>query len=527
MTDPQTRDLRTAGHLSVTALTKRFNAQVALDAVAFEVTPGKVTGLIGQNGAGKSTLIGVISGKYRPTEGEVRLGEAILADPEAYAPELRDQIAVVHQEGSIIPHLTVAENMMLADHARRPFARVTPRAAGDRVKEKYAELGLRPPDPMRECGLLSPADTKLLELVRALGSSARVLLLDEPTASLDPHMAQWLLATIRRVVRERLVGLVFVSHRLREVRAVSDEVTVLRNGQVAWSGPATGVSEADMVRHIAGHPIQRRQDTAAEAHAGDRQRGRVALELREVVAPGLRPITLTLHQGEILGVAGVDGQGQHQLLYSLAGLHQHSGAVMVHGKPARTRSRQRAMAAGVSFLADDRSRQGLIGTMTISDNLVVAVLTRLARWRLIRDPRREREFVGEATERFAIKMADPRGSMLSLSGGNQQKVLLARALSVARDVVVLFEPTQGVDVGAKGEIYELLRRLRADGAAVMLYSSDEEELCELCDRVIVMGNGSIVGELMADELSRDRIVEAMVAYSATQTSPPAPGSVAA
>jgi ABC-type sugar transport system ATPase subunit len=422
---------------------------------------------------------------------------------------------VVHQEGSVLPALTIGENLVLGEDRAAPSV-VSRKAMRARVAVAYEALGLPVPNASALCTKLPPADRKILEIVRAFSSGARFVLLDEPSASLDPRMTDWLIAAMHEAARVRSLGIIFVSHRLREVQRGTDVVTILRDGKVVWDGPCDGISPAEMVGHIAGKEIAARVDETSQQQKQRRSAvadGTPVLNLTGFTCGTARDISLKVGKGEIVGVAGVEGQGQRDLFYALAGTRRYQGVVELGGRQVRLRSRRAAIQAGVMFLADDRARQGVIAPMTIADNMMVASIGRLGAVPGWRSRARERGFVEKERQRFSIKMAGPRSFMRELSGGNQQKVLLARSLSNEGRLVVLFEPTQGVDVGVKADIYAQLSDLAAKGLGVLIYSSDEDELSLVSDRVVVLGKGRVVAELTGENMSRDVIVEAMVGYS--------------
>ena len=501
--------------LEMRQISKHFGGQLAVDGVDLVVQAGEVHGLIGQNGAGKSTVVNILAGRLKPNEGEVRYADRVLVSPSHVEKHLETLVAVVHQEGSVLPALTIGENLVLGEDRPAPST-VSRRAMRSRVAGAYEALGLPVPDASALCSKLPPADRKILEIVRAFSSGVRFVLLDEPSASLDPRMTDWLIGAMHEAARGLSLGIIFVSHRLREVQRGTDVVTILRDGKVVWDGPCDGISPAEMVGHIAGKEIAARVDEASQQQQGRRgpaSEGPPVLKLTGFTCGTARDISLKVDKGEIVGVAGVEGQGQRDLFYALAGTRRYQGEVELEGKQVRLRSRRAAMQAGIMFLPDDRARQGVIAPMTVADNMMVASIGTLGAVPGWRSRTREREFVQKESQRFSIKMAGPRSFMRELSGGNQQKVLLARALSNEGRLVVLFEPTQGVDVGVKADIYAQLSDLAAKGLGVLIYSSDEDELSLVSDRVLVLGKGRVVAEFTSENISRDVIVEAMVGYS--------------
>jgi ABC-type sugar transport system ATPase subunit len=501
--------------LEMRQISKHFGGQLAVNGVDLVVQAGEVHGLIGQNGAGKSTVVNILAGRLKPNEGEVRHADRVLVSPTHVEKHLETLVTVVHQEGSVLPALTIGENLVLGEDRAAPSV-VSRKAMRARVATAYEALGLPVPDASALCSKLPPADRKILEIVRAFSSGARFVLLDEPSASLDPRMTDWLIAAMHEAARVRSLGIIFVSHRLREVQRGTDVVTILRDGKVVWDGPCDGITPAEMVGHIAGKEIAARVGEASQQQKGRHgptSEGPPALKLTGFTCGTARDISLKVDKGEIVGVAGVEGQGQRDLFYALAGTRRYQGVVELGGRQVRLRNRRAAIQAGVMFLADDRARQGVIAPMTIADNMIVASIGTLGAVPGWRSRTREREFVEKERQRFSIKMAGPRSFMRELSGGNQQKVLLARSLSNEGRLVVLFEPTQGVDVGVKADIYAQLSDLAAKGLGVLIYSSDEDELSLVSDRVVVLGKGRVVAELTGENMSRDVIVEAMVGYS--------------
>ena len=298
--------------LQMAGISKQFGGQLALDDVHLNVEPGNVHGLIGQNGAGKSTVVNILAGRLRPNDGEVRLGNRVIVSPGGTERHLEALIAVVHQEGSVLPDLTIGENLVLGD-GRVALARVSRGELRKRVRTAYTTIGLPVPNPFVLCARLPPADRKILEIVHALSSEAHFILLDEPTASLEPRMTEWLIGAMRHAAREGGRGIIFVSHRLREIQRGTDSVTILRDGKVVWDGDRELISAAEMVQHIAGKEIAKRVEAAAEhhkAHSVVEVNSPPALQLTTFTCGLVQNINLSVRKGEIVGVAGVEGQGQ-------------------------------------------------------------------------------------------------------------------------------------------------------------------------------------------------------------------------
>ena len=388
--------------LQMAGISKQFGGQLALDDVHLNVEPGNVHGLIGQNGAGKSTVVNILAGRLRPNDGEVRLGNRVIVSPGGTERHLEALIAVVHQEGSVLPDLTIGENLVLGD-GRVALARVSRGELRKRVRTAYA-IGLPVPNPFVLCAPFRRPTGNPRDRPR-FSSEAHFILLDEPTASLDPRMTEWLIGAMRHAAREGGRGIIFVSHRLREIQRGTDSVTILRDGKVVWDGDRELISAAEMVQHIAGKEIAKRVEAAAEhhkAHSVVEVNSPPALQLTTFTCGLVQNINLSVRKGEIVGVAGVEGQGQRDLFYALAGTRRYHGSVAVEGRTVRLRGRHVAMRAGIMFLPDDRARQGVIAPMNVGDNMKTASIGSLS-WALgIRSRPEERKFVARSSERFSI-----------------------------------------------------------------------------------------------------------------------------
>ncbi|MGH9308891.1 MAG: sugar ABC transporter ATP-binding protein [Vicinamibacterales bacterium] len=463
---------------------KAFGATVAVDGVDFAVAGGEVCALVGQNGAGKSTLMGILSGAIRPDAGTMRL------DGHSYAPrEPIDAraagVAMIHQELSLAPHLSVMENIALGLEPAR-FGIVGWGEIRDRAQAALAQLGHAEIRPEAFVSDLSPAAQQLVEVARALASGSRVIVLDEPTSSLSHDDVVRLFGLIRHLKTQGM-AIVYISHFIEEVKEVSDRIVVLRDGRNAGGGPTAGMSAEAIVHLMIG-----RQVDDLYPHS-PRQVGEVLLELTDL-EPG--HATLSVHRGEILGIAGLLGAGRTRLLRTIFGLESvRSGRIRVgfYSGPASPTAR---WDQGVGMLSENRAAEGLAAGLSIADNLTMSRLTDLGPAFLVL-PSRQIKAAKRWIERFSIRSASPRQAVGELSGGNQQKVALARLLHHDVDLLVLDEPTRGIDVGSKAQIYALLDELasnRGDAArprAVLMVSSYLPELLGLCDRVAVMCRGRL------------------------------------
>ena len=482
--------------LSLRGVSKAFGAVQALRDVSVECRAGEIHALVGENGSGKSTLLGVASGLLSPDAGAIEIGGRLLprASPAAAR---RLGLGMAYQDYSHVLDLSVAENLYLAvpDGARPAYGELTAWA-----EQALAPFGLALPvgAPARS---LSLAQRQLFEFAKALLTRPAVLLLDEPTTALGPNEVEQFHALVLEQARAG-VAIVYVSHRLPEVLAVADRVTVLRDGVGQGTYDAPSMSEQDLVALMIGRPL--------EVAFPDRPaRDADAVVLLSV--SGLRgnrfgPVDLVVRKGEILGVAGAEGNGQVQLLRALAGVERAAGSAVCDGEQLDTRSPLGPLRAGVVLLSGDRRGEALFPVLSVRANATVQVLRRLARFGLV-GRRRERAAIEDLVRRLRVRMGSAEQPIQSLSGGNQQKVSLMRPF-LRGDVKVILaeEPTQGVDVGARFDIYEALRAKSDDGVATIVKSSDPLELAGLCDRVIVMSRGRIVEEIPREELGERRIV---------------------
>lgn len=461
---------------------KSFGATQALRGVDFAVAPGEVMALVGENGAGKSTLMKVLSGAHPYDEGSMRL------DGQPYAP--RDPlharasgVAMIYQELAIAPHLSVMENILLGvEPTRGPF--MDWRAMRARASIALEQVGLdaiRPDTPMRQ---LSIAQRQLVEIARAVALDCRVLVLDEPTSSLALKDIEKLFALIR-ALKARGISVVYISHFLEEVRAISDRFTVLRDGETVGSGATAETPVDRIIALMVGRDVEDLYPRGARAP------GEAILELQDLTGFGKpESASLTLHRGEILGIAGLIGAGRTELMRAVFGLNEvRGGRIRVgayHGAAAPdARWRQR-----VGMVSEDRKTEGLAVRWSIADNLTLPRLDGLGPWRLV-FPGRQRAACRPWMEKIPIKCAGPQQPVGGLSGGNQQKVAIARLLHADVDVLLLDEPTRGIDVGSKAQIYQLLDELAAKGKAILMISSYLPELLGTCDRIAVMCRGRL------------------------------------
>jgi ribose transport system ATP-binding protein len=493
--------------LSVRGVSKAFGAVQALSTVSVDCRAGEVHALVGENGSGKSTLLGIASGFLTPDDGSVEIGGRRLTRHSPAAAR-RLGVGIAYQDYSHVLDLSVAENLYLAvpADARPPYGRMEEWAAGTLATFKL-ELAAS-----ATTGALSLADRQLLEVAKALLTRPEVLLLDEPTTALGPDAVEQLHALVLEQV-EAGVGVLYVSHRLPEVLAVADRVTVLRDGVGQGTFEAASVTEDALVALMIGRPLT----VAFPERAPVRAETEAMLELSGLQGDRFGPVDLVVRKGEILGIAGAEGNGQVPFLRALAGIEPATGGASCNGVELDRRTPGGPLRAGVVLLSGDRRGEALFPVLSVRANATIQVLSRLGRAGLV--PRSgERRAIASLVERLRVRMASTEQPVQSLSGGNQQKVSLIRPF-LRGDIKVILaeEPTQGVDVGARFDIYEALRAKADEGISTIVKSSDPLELAGICDRVVVMSRGRIVEEIPRHELGERRIVEAIVGSRATVT----------
>lgn len=483
-------------------VTKVYPGVVALRDVRFDVNPGEVHALVGENGAGKSTLIGVAAGAVRPERGRVLFGGGEVADPSPARMRALG-LSVVFQQPPLLPDLTVAENLVLgvAEH-RRPSMMRARAWAQSQLAANRLEI-----DAGRRVEDLDVAERQLVEITRALSNEPTVLILDEPTEPLSQRECDWLFSTISEASARR-VAVVYISHRLRDVERIADRITVLRDGEVRETFRCGELSEEEILAAIVGRPI----DTAFPPKStGDR--GPTRLRVSALSGGGFSEVDLAVAGGEVVGIAGIEGNGQRDFIRALAGLEHSAGTVEIDGRPVRRDRPDAAVAAGIVYMPADRHREGILPSLSVRENVTLMTLERNA-WRGVVRKGDEGRAVAEQVSEFAIRAASPETAVASLSGGNQQKTVFARTMLAQPTVVLADEPTQGVDAGARMELYRHLREAADRGAAVLVLSSDALELEGLCDRVVVFSRGHVLDQLTGAEVSEQKITGA--ALTSTQ-----------
>ncbi|TSD87776.1 sugar ABC transporter ATP-binding protein [Mycobacterium sp. KBS0706] len=483
--------------LSVQGLGKTFGTVAVLQEIGFELQPGEVHAVIGENGAGKSTLMKILAGHLEPTAGTISMNGAPIRFAGPVDAE-RHGIVLVHQEILLAPHLTVAENLFLGREVRRGLA-VDDRAMNARAAGAVRSLGAEI-DPAVVVAQLSIAQRQLVQIARALLVPHSVVIFDEPTASLTSHETDALLKVIHDI-RAKGVGVLYVSHRLPEVKAIADRVTVLRDGRLVGTRPAAELQPVDMARMMVGRDMSNLYPPRTGAPAGD-----PVLEVRGMTVPRYaEDASFTLRRGEILGFAGLVGAGRTELLEGVLGLRTAHGEVRRNGEAVRFATVRDSMAAGIVYLSEDRKGKGLLLAQDLRINLTLAALKRFTRGPVI-DTAKEWAELDHAIAAFDVRTR--RKDLLAgqLSGGNQQKLLLGKMMLLEPEIVVIDEPTRGIDIGTKQQIYRFVAELAAQGKSVIVISSEMQELIGLCHRILVMRSGRIVGEVTGEAMTEDEIV---------------------
>ncbi len=482
-------------------VTRRYPGVVALDDVSFDIAAGSCHAICGENGAGKSTLGKLLAGIDRPDAGDIEINGAPVrfGNPRD---ALAARIAMVHQELAFCENMSVAENLCLASIPARGMF-VDAAAMHARARRLLAAVGSHI-DSARMVGELGIADQQLVQIAAAVGSNARIIIFDEPTSSLGEREAGQLAALIRKLHGDG-VTVVYVSHRMPEIFALCDTITVLRDGRHVSTDPAGTMDEGTLVQRMIGRRLEAFFPAHTTAPAGD-----VVFEVHSLSSPRrFSDVSFSVRAGEVLGLAGLVGAGRSEIANALFGLDREAtGAIRVRGHTIRMASPPEAMRHGIGLVPEDRKRQGLVLSMLAHENTTLPILRRLARWGWI-DRRADRATAQEYTGRLHLRDALLDAPAQALSGGNQQKVVLAKWLAAGCSILILDEPTRGVDVGAKAELHAWIDRMAANGAAVVLISSELPELINLATRVIVLRAGRIVGEMNRQDAEQDRLLRMM------------------
>jgi ribose transport system ATP-binding protein/rhamnose transport system ATP-binding protein len=491
--------------LQVREVSKTFPGVQALERVSLDVMPGEIHALLGENGAGKSTLGKIVAGVYARDEGSLALDGVSLRDiDETEAGRLG--IGIVHQEGSLVRTLSIADNIFAGRQPTRSFGRVDVRTMVARSRTLLEQLGVDL-DPREKVAALSSAQAQVVEIAKALSQDLRLLILDEPTAALTLTESERLFEAVRRLKANGL-SIIYVSHRLAEIFKVCDRVSVLKDGRLSGTREVAATSTEELIRLMVG------RDIVLSRQAGERAHGPTILEVERLSAePFVRDVSFSVRAGEIVCLAGLVGSGRSETCESIFGARPTSGGdIRVRGAAVRFRDPREAIAAGLGMAPEDRKDAGLFLTMDVASNISVSVMERVSESGWISAAKSEalaRRFV----EELRIVTPSVRTPVGDLSGGNQQKVMLAKWLALNPEVLIVDEPTRGVDVGARAEIYRILRSLAAKGIALLVVSSDLPEVLALADRIVVMADGRTVGELDGATADEEAVLRLATQYT--------------
>ncbi len=491
--------------IAARGISKSFAGIEVLRDVDLDLYPGEIHALLGENGAGKSTFAKILAGVHRPTRGTLAMnGQPVdVANPVA-AQKLG--ITLIHQEPISFPDLSVAENLVLGRSEDGWFSRV-PWGEMTRDARKYMDLLGVPMDVTRPMRGLSIADQQMVEIARALASDSRLIIMDEPTAPLTPKEVEVLFGIARRL-RDEGRTIIFISHRLEEVRALCDRVTVFRDGNKVGTDTIANLSDADIIRLMIGRPLKEYM------HKQGTTIGEIALEVSGLTLPGVfTDISFTVRKGEIVGLGGLVGAGRTDVARAIFGVEPAaSGSIRIDGKPVNIRNPDDAIALGLAFVPEDRALAGIFRTLPVEQNISAAIPRRIAPGGIIRRSI-EKALARDSVKRLRIRLASLRQPIGELSGGNQQKAILARWLLTDPQILILDEPTRGIDIGVKAEFYDMIGELAAQGRAILLISSELPELLALCDRILVMSEGRLTADISRAEATQEKIMSAAVPRS--------------
>jgi ribose transport system ATP-binding protein len=491
--------------LDVQSVSKRYGATVALDDVSFALQAGEVCGLLGENGAGKSTLVKVLSGVVTPDSGAIRLRGASFR-PQGIVDARRAGVVTAFQELSLIPTLSVAANLFLPRPTLNRLGLVSTRGiereAGE-ILQKHGVTDIQPSDLVEQLPL---GLRQKVEIVRALRHRPAVLVLDEATAALSDR--EWLFGLVEDVVRDG-TSVLYISHKLDEIRRLCRRCVILRNGRKILDSEVAAMSDDAIFMSMAGRSTV---EAFEQVPSAVREKAAPALQVDHLTGPGVEDVSFSLRPGEILGVAGLEGHGQSSLFKALVGLSAvREGTIAVNGKAAVIRSPRAARRIGVALVPEERKSEGLFHDLSTQANISLPVINEASPWNLVRRSK-ERRLVEPVLPAVNLSPRYLPLNVGALSGGNQQKAVLARALLTGAKCLLLFDPTRGVDVGAKQNIYGMMRAFVRDGGAILFYSTEIDELVQLCDRCLVLYRNTIAGDLDREALSQDRILSLALGY---------------
>lgn len=482
--------------LEMKEISKEFPGVKALDQVSIQVHQSEILALLGENGAGKSTLMKVLAGVHQPSHGEIYIkGERVSIEGPKHSQNLG--ISIIYQEFNLIPYMSVAENIYIGREPRKSKGIVDRRQIKQETQKLLDRVGLTKVSPEDLISDLSVAEQQLVEIAKALSFNSKIIIMDEPTAALNDEETNKLL-DIMKELKGQGMGVIFITHRLEEVQKAADSIAVLRDGKYIGSALVKDVTKDDMVKMMVGRELT---DLFPDKGVPSEQ---ALMEVKDVSVPNLlHDINFSIKKGEIVGIAGLMGSGRTELSKALFGLYQNmSGTVKVDSKIVK--SPKGAIDAGIALVTDDRKQEGLVLGLSVYENLLLPTYRRISRFGIFKRKTKD-EIVNRWVKDLKIKVHDPNVEVRTLSGGNQQKVVLGKWLQMNPKVLILNEPTRGIDVGAKAEIYQIMKRLTEDGISIIMMSSEMPELLGLSNRILVMNEGRITAELSQSEATQEKI----------------------
>lgn len=487
--------------LALSQIDKAFPGVKALDGASLNVYPGRVMALMGENGAGKSTLMKVLTGIYTKDAGEILYQQ----ERAAFAGPRNSQeagISIIHQELNLIPELTIAENIFLGREKINRFGRILWQEMYQDADRLLARLNVRRSSKTL-LGQLSLGEQQMVEIAKALSFKSKVIIMDEPTDALTDTETESLFSVIREL-RDQGCGIVYISHRLKEIFEVCDDVTVLRDGKFISQRPVDEIDEDTLIEMMVGRKLEEQYPRM------DSMTGEITMEVSGLTGSGVHDVSFVLKRGEILGVSGLMGAGRTELMKVIYGAFpREKGEVRLDGKVVSPNTPQEGLASGIAYISEDRKGDGLVLGLSVKENMSLCALNHLSKGMQI-DHQNEREAVADFIRLFNIKTPSQDQIIGNLSGGNQQKVAIAKGLMTRPKVLILDEPTRGVDVGAKKEIYQLINQFKAEGMSIILVSSEMPEVLGMSDRILVMHEGRISGEFAAQDANQENLLACAV-----------------
>lgn len=483
--------------LKMTNITKMFPGVIACNDISIDVNKSEIHAIVGENGAGKSTLIKILSGSESQNSGEIYF-DGILRQNYSPAEAIKMGISVIYQEFNLFPSLSIYENIFFGKEISRNGI-INIKEMILQTKELFLQLGMDI-DPKRLVKYLSIAEQQMTEIVRAVSNKAKLIVMDEPTATLSNREISQLF-TLIKALKASGTSVVYISHRLEEIFEIADRVTVMRDGRHIISADVCDMNKDELVKNMVGREL------SSELPYSEVDCKEIILEVKNICSDRLRNVSFFLKSGEVLGISGLVGAGRTELARALFGADNYVGDIFVKGKLVKIRSPKDAIAAGIVLLPEDRKKQGLILGKSVKFNITFGILNSLSKWGLIIFNNKETKLVEEYIKLLKIKTPSLDQNVANLSGGNQQKVVVAKWLATNSEIIIFDEPTRGIDVGAKKEIYNLINDLKNDGKSIIMISSELPEIIGMCDRVLIMYNGKVAGEIFRGEMSQETILK--------------------